>query len=418
MPYRVVGLAATVLVLALVVGASIARPGSSSSAGGRIAFTSGTDNGWRLFVMNADGSGVQPITDDTAFDFDPAWSPAESKVAFYSKGRGGPGGLYTVNVDGTGLEPLGEMSDRQPSWSPDGQRIAFSWASSDIYVMNADGSNRVQLTQDPSPEFEPAWSPDGTKIAFVRAVSSDFSVLYVMESDGRLPRPLVSVPFTAEEPAWSPDSAHVVFVGHPHPPVQTRPERPGSGPPPPPPPPPPVPGEIYSANADGTNVVRLTDNTFDDRAPAWSPDGQRIAFASTRDGNYELYSMRFDGSDVVRLTFDSAHGDSSPTWEPLVPPPPAPPPPPVPPPPPSPPAPPPPPPPPPVPPRRSCVVPRVIGLRLATARRKVQHAHCRVGHVYRAHSRRSRVGRVIRQSPSPGAVRSTGWRVSVVIGRR
>ena len=67
---------------------------------------------------------------------------------------------------------------------------------------------------------------------------------------------------------------------------------------------------ISAANADGTNVTRLTQNTVDDLDPVWSPDSVRIAFDSNRDGNFELYSMRFDGTDILRLTFDSAHSDT------------------------------------------------------------------------------------------------------------
>ena len=220
MPYKAVGISAATLLLALVVGASVARSGQPPPAGvrgstsQRIAFTSGTNSGWRLFVMNADGSGVQPITDDTAFDFEPAWSPAGDTVAFVSNGRGGASGIFKINVDGSGLVPLSDQADYDPAWSPDGQRIAFAFSTIDIYVMDADGSNRRQLTQDPAPENQPAWSPDGTKIAFVR----DNRELYVMESDGRLPRPLVSLPFAAEHPSWSPDGTHIVFVGHPQPP--------------------------------------------------------------------------------------------------------------------------------------------------------------------------------------------------------
>jgi hypothetical protein len=78
--------------------------------------------------------------------------------------------------------------------------------------------------------------------------------------------------------------------------------------------------EIYTMNANGTGLDRLTNNTQEDESPAWSPDGNKIAFASNRDGNYEIYAMNANGTQLDRLT-NNPKDDYSPDWQRLSPPP-------------------------------------------------------------------------------------------------
>ena len=104
----------------------------------------------------------------------PAWSPDGRKLAFVSR-RDGNSEIYVINADGSGQENLTQhpARDSHPSWSRDGRKLAFVSrrdGNSEIYVMNADGSGLRNVTRAPSNDLGPAWSPDGGAIAFVQKI--------------------------------------------------------------------------------------------------------------------------------------------------------------------------------------------------------------------------------------------------------
>lgn len=201
------------------------------------------------------------------------------------------------------------MGTAQPSRADDDEAGEIAFASDragnmDIWVMNADGTNPVQLTNDPLPEVFPAWSPDGTKIAFVRgARMSGEQEIWVMKADGTRQRQLT---FNREDdimPTWSPDGRKIAFV------------RFLLGDPPN--------GEVYVMNANGKGERNLTNNPAPfEFKPDWSPDGKQIAFDSDRDLSSDpeecgaaVHTMRPNGKYLRRLT-DVPQQAFSPAWSP------------------------------------------------------------------------------------------------------
>ena len=308
---------------------SFVSPGVSASAAvtqanGRIAFVSERSEagGLDIYTMNPDGSGVTRLTTGRGpslepwrqvYNVSPAWSPDGTKIAFASNREPGSIEIYVMNADGSGLTRLTHdaVDDGQPAWSPDGTQIAFASGFTSIvsgnmhttiapqpnpppgpqiHVMNADGSNRRQLTSG-AYSVDPNWSPDGTKIAFHQS-----GQIFVMNADGSGQTQVTNEPTSSAYPAWSPDGTKIAFFG-------TRNNSYG----------------IFVMNPDGSGVTRLTTSQAPEADPAWSPDGTKIAFTRRliegNRTNHEIYVMNADGSAQTRLT-DFAGHDTEPAWQP------------------------------------------------------------------------------------------------------
>jgi Tol biopolymer transport system component len=163
----------------------------------------------RIFVKDIRTG--QPVRLTSGFGEGPAWSPNDTKVIF-SDYRDGDQEIYTMNSsDGSGLRKLtdNQNHDVSPVWSPDGTKIAFE-RDYDIWVMDADGTDQVNLTNSPSlSEYEPDWSPDGIKIAFTNGSWSD---IFVMNADGSRQVNLTNTPsVNDDDPTWSPNGNKIAF---------------------------------------------------------------------------------------------------------------------------------------------------------------------------------------------------------------
>jgi Tol biopolymer transport system component len=191
------------------------------------------------------------------------------QVAFASQRTGVPQ-IYIINADGSDLHPITNLPQGacQPSWSPNGSRLVFtspcqintdSYSESSLYLINADGSNLAPLSSAPGGDFDPAWSPDGKRIAFT-SLRDGHKEIYVMDtSDFKVTRLTSAVSADEEnsQPAWSPFSNQLAFVR----------KRFGAL-------------QIWTMTDTGQNpeqVVR-SGQTLWDYYPVWSPDAQYILF--------------------------------------------------------------------------------------------------------------------------------------------
>ena len=283
---------------------------------GQFAFMRPLDGKQQIYVMHGDGSSPTRVSDGSADDRDPAWSP-DARIAFTSD-RDGRTSLYVMNADGSGLSRLtnNRAADFGAAWSPDARKIAFTsnrdgYAA--LYVMNADGSEQTKLAGDSLWTWAaPAWSPDGAKLAVTlarRHGCCDTSWVSIMDVDGTNLRTVYTQPAVSgfgSPPNWSPDGKRIVFTSY---------------------------GYVLVVNTDGSSLRELNTGSTDNDHPVWSPDGTKIAFSGTfcgfgpgefcdgwpGDPSYAsvnaIYVVNADGSGLVRLT-DKSASSYTPAWRP------------------------------------------------------------------------------------------------------
>ena len=259
-----------------------------------------------IYVVYGDGSGHKLLTRAGPRPA-PAWSADSRSIVFVRSPGAGDADIYVMRADGRRKRALTRNGtfDGSPAWSPDGERVAYlsgrrsSGPFGAVALMNADGSDNRLLTRN-GQSRSLAWSPDGRRLVFVQGRGG--AAAYVADADGSDQRRVTPAGVTAR-PTWSPDGRRILVVARPGPSTVSLVFPSG------------LRRGIYVVNADGTGLRLLTEELAYAAAPAWSPDGRRIAFDARRDdGPSEIYVMRADGSNQRRLTDDGPN--SSPVWSP------------------------------------------------------------------------------------------------------
>jgi Tol biopolymer transport system component len=281
------GLAAVaVLALTTAPAAQAAFPGKN----GRIVFSTFTRHS-QIYSVRPDGSGLRQLTHVAKGHFaaDPNVSPDGTRIAFTKDDQ-----VWVMNADGSAKQQLTSDTDfnnRQPSWSPDGDSIAFSRCDVSlgfelncaIDVMDSGGAGITEVIGDNWVSQRPEFSPDGQRIAFASTRGGYVSAVWTVGVDGSDPTRLTRPILEANNPEWAPDGSKIMFGDHV--------DIPRSN--------------IWVMDADGSHQRQLTHVPPDGDAPLarFSPNGRRIAllFQEPPARHWHLFEMRPNGRHLHRV---------------------------------------------------------------------------------------------------------------------
>jgi len=305
----VAGVLVAVGMLVLMLVVVDARPAEATFPGknGKIAYTRAYSTGIdSIYTMNPDGSGDTYV----AKGLHPSYSPDGQRIAF-AQDDGTNYQIFTINPDRTGKFQVTNngKDDFNPSYSPDGQKIAYDSGTDEtyysIFTVNAGGGNPVEIFDNGKDNDDPSYSPDGQKIAYVGYDGNDYEI-YTINADGTGRFQLTDNTTIDGAPDWSPDGKNIAYWSC----TDISPSSPCRA-------------DIYTINPDGRNrtpIIRRT--AYGETDPSYSPDGQRIAFAANRPGlahndpsaDYEIYTINADGSGTYQQLTNNAFYDITPSW--------------------------------------------------------------------------------------------------------
>jgi len=227
---------------------------------------------------------------------DAAFPGTDGPIGMERRGGGGAR-IAMVNADGTrdrnAVIAVGP-EDRDPSWAPDGRRLAFTSTrdgNEEVYVLDTDSGAQTRLTFGAARDHDPAWSPDGSRLAFASDRDGN-SELYLMPSGGGFQSRLTFNTAVDRQPAWS-STGRIAFAS----------DRGGDM-------------DLYAMDDDGGGVLRLTHTRGLDVDPSWAPAGDRLAYAHARDGvSFDLLAIGADGRSPRALSATPAV-EHFPAWSP------------------------------------------------------------------------------------------------------
>jgi WD40 repeat protein len=255
---------------------------------------------WRVAAAVACAAGVAVVSPTGAAAG--TFPGTNGRIAFVRAVGEGGGRIVTMTADGQDITPLTNQATNGtctgPSYSGDGERIAFSCvtgtstASSEVFVMDANGKNQVPVTANAVGDFDPSFSPNGERIAFSRAQAGN-SDIFAIDVNGQNELQLTNTPEIDAGAAFSPNGQRIVF---------TRFDGGDT--------------EIWIMDANGQNQVQLTNNAVSDGAPDFSPDGQRIVFSRSSGGGGDLFVMDADGQNQTPLTSTTGLSEITPAYSP------------------------------------------------------------------------------------------------------
>ena len=283
-------------------------------ANGDLAFMSDRDGNWDIFIMDTEGNmlNITTASDGHEFGFNFTFEGEVLNLYTSHSGEVTPG---TVNADGTEFQDLSWVSafstaftrdllDYDPAWSPDGTEIAFSsirsLMGSNLYLAPIDSSDPEKLTDGGQSNNMQAWSPDGTRLVFAsdHEDSGGDQHIYVLDVESGDVTKLSTDAGYDIQPVWSLDGEKVLFISE-----QETPLTSGQF-------------DFYVVNADGSDLHPLGIDEVFEGDPTYSPDGTEIVYMSNEDGFWHLYVMDAEGDNVRRLT-EGESNNLFPAWRPI-----------------------------------------------------------------------------------------------------
>ena len=249
-----------------------------SPDGTKLLFGRGGD----IFVIDADGQNEVQLTDSSTYLSYPQWSPDGTQVLYH---RESWAQLYVMNADGTNQRKLVDGHARRAKWSPDGSKILYM-GDHDLFVMDADGTDKVKITNTRPIEYHYSWSPDSTKVVYQFQYR-----IFIANADASGTCELVS---SGDAPSWSPDGSTIAFIGG---------------------------GGVGSISPDRTNSRTLSSRGVPNIVPErrmrlrWSPDSTKLAYATYQGGIYRINLIDVSGGSEMFIS-GSNEDNRDPAWSP------------------------------------------------------------------------------------------------------